>query len=88
MKIKPSLYQQLKLPENRSIILYSGNMGEKQGLELIVGAARILKDRRDLLFLLCGAGSSMERLQSMSKSLDNYFLIKEVVILAGFLILQ
>ncbi len=72
---KSPLYQQLKLPENCSIILYSGNMGEKQGLELILEAADRLKDRHDLLFLLCGNGSSRERLQTMSASLDNVMFL-------------
>lgn len=71
MKGRVPLYKQLELPENRSIILYSGNMGEKQGLELIVEAAKSLKDRPDLMFLLCGTGSSRERLQTMSESLGN-----------------
>lgn len=75
MKGRVPLYKQLELPENRSIILYSGNMGEKQGLELIVEAADSLKNRHDLLFLLCGTGSSRERLQTMSASLNNVMFL-------------
>lgn len=68
---KPQLYQELDLPENRTIILYSGNMGEKQGLELIVEVACSLKDRQELLFVLCGAGSAKQRLKKLAQNLDN-----------------
>ena len=68
---RPSLYTELGLPDNRLIILYSGNMGEKQGLEIIIKAAEKLSHREDLLFLMCGAGSSKERLKKLSKGLDN-----------------
>lgn len=72
---KPGLIKELKLPESRSIILYSGNMGEKQGLELIVDAASNLNNRTDLLFVLCGDGPSKGKLQRMSKSLNNVIFL-------------
>lgn len=68
---KPGLYQELGLPENRTIILYSGNMGEKQGLEIIVEAARSLKERTDLLFVLCGTGSAKDRLINLTQGFEN-----------------
>ena len=71
LKEKPELYQELGLPENRTIILYSGNMGEKQGLEIIVKAAGLLKDKTNLLFVLCGTGSAKERLIKLSQGFDN-----------------
>ena len=67
----PKLYEELGLPENRVIILYSGNMGEKQGLEIIVDAARELRDRKNLLFLMCGDGAAKARLLDISSGLDN-----------------
>lgn len=68
---RPSLHAELNLPNERLIILYSGNMGEKQGLEIVVQAAEKLHYREDLLFLMCGAGSSKERLEKLSEGLDN-----------------
>ena len=75
LKEKPWLYQELGLPANRTIALYSGNMGEKQGLELIVEAARSLKESSDLLFVLCGTGSANERLKNLAQDLDNIVFI-------------
>lgn len=61
----------LGIPASVCVALYSGNMGEKQGLEIIVEAARRLARERDLLFLLCGEGAARERLQASATGLPN-----------------
>lgn len=54
---RASIYrQELNIPTNRKVLLYSGNMGIKQGLELIIDAAKMLCNRKDLTFVLCGDG--------------------------------
>lgn len=53
------------------VILYSGNLGEKQGLEILVEAARKLQDRKELVFLLCGDGASRLRFEQMAKDMSN-----------------
>ena len=54
------------------VILYSGNMGEKQGLEIVIEAARIL-DNEDpnILFIMCGAGAARDRFAEMAKGMKN-----------------
>ena len=64
----------LALPEGKAIALYSGNLGEKQGLELLVAAARQLARRDDLLLLLVGAGAARERLATEAAGLANLVL--------------
>jgi len=49
--------QQLNLPEDAVVALYSGNMGNKQGLELLAEAAGMLVGRTDIYFVFCGNGS-------------------------------
>jgi colanic acid biosynthesis glycosyl transferase WcaI len=61
----------LGVPEGTILALYSGNMGEKQGLELLLDAARLTGDRRDLLWLLCGDGGARERLEQAGAGLPN-----------------
>lgn len=68
---RPALHAELGLPEGRKIILYSGNMGQKQGLELVIEAAAQLADRQDLLFLLCGTGAARSQLEAMASGLEN-----------------
>lgn len=53
------------------VALYSGNMGEKQGLEILVDAARILTDHKDIVFILCGDGAVRRRLKSLAEGLLN-----------------
>lgn len=53
------------------VALYSGNMGEKQGLELLVEVARRLQNRPEILFVLAGAGVARARLESQGKNLPN-----------------
>lgn len=48
------------------IVLHSGNMGRKQGLESVVSAARISHERgEDITFVLLGDGSERARLEAL-----------------------
>ena len=53
------------------IVLYSGNMGEKQGLEIIIETASKLADDQYILFILCGNGSARNRLFRMADGIKN-----------------
>jgi len=59
------------IPNDVHLFLYSGNLGEKQGLELLINAARALEKDKGMFFLLCGEGSAKERLQRMAHGLTN-----------------
>jgi colanic acid biosynthesis glycosyl transferase WcaI len=49
------------------IVLHAGNMGLKQGLEQVVGAARIADDRQlPIRFVLMGDGSQREAIQRLA----------------------
>lgn len=48
------------------VVLYSGAMGEKQGLEIIIYAAKALKHLPNLKFLMCGSGPYTKKLISMT----------------------
>ena len=45
------------------LVLYAGGMGEKQGLELVLEAARLCADEPHLQFLMAGAGGARLRLE-------------------------
>ena len=55
--------RQLGLRDDEIVVLYAGNMGEKQGLELVIDAARALQGHAYLRFVLAGDGSARQRLQ-------------------------
>ena len=53
------------------VALYAGSIANKQGIDLIVDAARRLSHRRDLVFLVCGDGPQRARLAASAAHLDN-----------------
>ncbi|WP_246449578.1 WcaI family glycosyltransferase [Qipengyuania soli] len=67
----PSSYRERWAVKTPHVALYSGNIANKQGLDLIIDAARILKDRKDLTFVICGNGSDRSALEERSGSLPN-----------------
>lgn len=53
------------------VAYYSGNVAAKQGLEIIPEAARLLADRDDLTFIICGEGPFLDALKAKAKGLQN-----------------
>jgi colanic acid biosynthesis glycosyl transferase WcaI len=77
-KIKPQAkdmeyLQELGFSKTDKIVLYSGSIGEKQGLEMILEVAEALKERKDVFFVLAGEGMMKEKLQkdALKKGLSN-----------------
>ncbi|WP_256003324.1 WcaI family glycosyltransferase [Pedobacter deserti] len=51
------------------IVLYSGNLGEKQGLEVIIRIAQSFSvTDEDVKFVICGSGGGKEKLQGLANS--------------------
>lgn len=63
--------RQLGISPDRIVALYSGNMGEKQGLEVVLEAAVRLQDSADVHFVLCGDGAAKARLHGEYETLTN-----------------
>jgi colanic acid biosynthesis glycosyl transferase WcaI len=66
-----SFRRELGIAENAVIALYSGSMGKKQGLDLLVDAARQLLHRSDLRFVFCGDGSYRQVFVDKARGLPN-----------------
>ena len=52
------------------VVLYSGAIGEKQGLEAIIYAAETFRDKTDVKFIICGTGPYKSKLEALAKSLS------------------
>lgn len=52
------------------LVLYAGNMGEKQGLEVVLDAAESLRSRLEIKFAMVGAGAARERLEAEAARRD------------------
>ena len=62
---------ELNIPESSKVVLYSGNMGAKQGIEVLAGAAAALAARQDIVFVFCGNGATKAELEKCCKHLSN-----------------
>ncbi len=49
---------------DKFVVLYAGNVGLSQGLEVILEAAQLLRDRDRILFLIVGAGNRLNELKA------------------------
>ena len=68
--------QVLGWPVDRRLVVHTGNMGLKQGLDNVVEAARLAQDRRDdLMFVLVGDGSTRAALRRRAAGLANLLLV-------------
>jgi colanic acid biosynthesis glycosyl transferase WcaI len=47
---------------DKFVVLYSGNMGVKQGLDVLLETARLLQETRDIVFVIVGDGGEKEHL--------------------------
>jgi len=54
-----------------AVVLYSGNMGEKQGLEVLIEVAGLLRDESRVAFVFCGDGAARQRLVEAAEELTN-----------------
>jgi colanic acid biosynthesis glycosyl transferase WcaI len=69
---RPSEFRrELGIGEHTKVVLYSGNMGAKQGLEIVAEAAAAMKDREDIVFVFCGNGATKAELQKRCANLPN-----------------
>lgn len=70
---KTKLKERFGFAPGDKVVLYSGAIGEKQGLHCIIEAASALRDRSDLRFVICGSGPYKEKLMQMAqkKKLSN-----------------
>jgi colanic acid biosynthesis glycosyl transferase WcaI len=57
--------------ETPHVALYSGNIANKQGIEIVLEAARRLRGRTDLTFVVCGEGPNRATLEAAAADLDN-----------------
>jgi colanic acid biosynthesis glycosyl transferase WcaI len=70
---KITFQKKWKIEVDTKVVLYSGNIGKKQGLELIVEAGKLLKNKQKILFVIVGDGAHRSTLQNLvaRKGLQN-----------------
>jgi colanic acid biosynthesis glycosyl transferase WcaI len=67
---KAMLKEEFGFRNDDTIILYSGAIGEKQGLESILYSAKRMENISGLKFVICGSGPYREKLEEMAKKIE------------------
>jgi colanic acid biosynthesis glycosyl transferase WcaI len=72
----PSSYRdELNIPLDAKVSLFSGTLGAKQGLMAIPDAAHRLAHRTDIVFVVCGEGAMKDQLVQAAKELPNLLML-------------
>ena len=59
----------------KRVVMYCGNVGFSQSIELLADAARELADLDDVVFVVNGGGSAIGEVRKRAKGLDNFRVI-------------
>ncbi|OAI29459.1 glycosyltransferase WbuB, partial [Methylosinus sp. R-45379] len=62
---------ELGMPSDAFVVLYAGNLGPKQALDMLIAAARRLEGEYDIYCVIAGAGPMRDALQKQSVDLPN-----------------
>lgn len=68
------LHQQIGVLETKKLIVYSGNIGEKQGLDKLPSIMKSFENNQDIFFVIIGEGTFKKRLTELleTSGISNY----------------
>jgi colanic acid biosynthesis glycosyl transferase WcaI len=69
------LRDELGIGAGMIVALYSGNMGLKQGLPMLIDVSQRLAARRDICFVICGEGPHRDELVAMAQNAKNILFL-------------
>lgn len=61
--------------DGKTVVMYAGNVGLSQSLDLVVTAAGALSHERDLVFVINGSGTAREKLERDARGLPNVVFV-------------
>ena len=65
----PELRESWNIPADAFVLAYSGNLGRAHEYDTLLGAATILRDRNDIVFLFVGGGHMSKQLEAQVAAL-------------------
>lgn len=65
---KNTFREQFDIPSEVCLVGYAGNIGKKQGLEILIDVAKEFSSQPNLLFLIVGEGSGLESLKNYTSA--------------------
>ena len=68
---KNKYVQQFSLKKDQIVLMYSGSINKKQGINIILKLIKYFKEREDLLWIIAAGGPSYEEIKRFCKSYKN-----------------
>lgn len=65
-----ALREEWGFTETDKVVLYAGNIGLKQGLEIVIEAAKSFEDNKQIKFIFVGAGAYVDTLKELANASD------------------
>jgi glycosyltransferase involved in cell wall biosynthesis len=75
---KPDVEKEDLIPKNKFIVGYAGTVGIANALEYLIDAARLVRDFKDIHFIVLGGGGEKQRLVDKAGDLENITFIDSV----------
>ena len=70
IKRENEILMNIGIEPTKKIVMYAGNLGEKQGLENVLFAAKDMEKQSNIMFLIIGEGAARKYLLELAKSLE------------------
>lgn len=67
-----------KIPKDKFIVGYAGTIGKANAMEYFVDAAKILKNKKKIVFVIVGDGDEKNHLMEQSKDLENVLFFNSI----------
>lgn len=65
------LYEKYSIEKNKFTVVYAGNLGYAQNIEIIIQVAKMFKDNDEIQFVVFGKGSQEEEYKKQAENLNN-----------------
>lgn len=67
-----------KIPKEKFIVGYTGKLGVSNAIDYLIDTARLLKDSKEIYFVIVGDGQEKDKLKLQAKGLDNIMFINSI----------
>lgn len=64
------LFEKYKIPKDKFTVIYAGNLGYAQNIEVIIKAAELLRENKDIQFVIFGKGNQEEEYKAMADKMN------------------
>ena len=69
-----ALFEEFNIPREKFIVLYAGNFGKAQGADVVLEAAKKLKDNDNIQFVIFGGGAEFQKAKEKAEGLSNVII--------------